>query len=181
MPRKKQEPPALETEDIHGLLARAEQGAERALDLLKEKLDDSFWLKAVNLGNLAEATLIRRMAGGEKHLVVREVLERRLAAMKAEIAGPDPSPLEKLLADRIAFCWLALQQAENAYQSADSLSLAQAAFAQKRIDAAHRRYMTAISTLAQVRRLQIPPTMTQVNIAEQQTNIAAPAAPALAG
>ena len=89
----------------HDLLARAEQGAERALDLLKEKLDDSFWLKAVNLGNLAEATLIRRMAGGEKHLVVREVLERRLAAMKAEIAGPDPSPLEKLLADRIAFCW----------------------------------------------------------------------------
>ena len=182
MPRKKQEPKALETEDIRGLLARAEQGEARALDLLKEKVDESFWLKVVSLSGMAETTLIRRMAGGDKHLLVREVLERRLAAMKADVAGPDPTPLERLLADRVAFTWLSLQLAENAYLSVDSMTLPQAAAAQKRIDACHRRHMTAIRTLAQVRRLQLP--VVQVNVAQagaRQLNVAAPAASLTAG
>jgi hypothetical protein len=50
-------------------------------------------------------------------------------------------------------------------------SLTQAVFHQHRITAAHNRYLSAIRTLAHVRRLQAP--HVQVNIAEQQLNVAA--------
>ena len=49
-------------------------------------------------------------------------------------------------------------------------SLTQATFHQHRITVAHNRYLSAIRTLAQVRRLQVP--AMQVNIAEQQLNVA---------
>jgi hypothetical protein len=50
------------------------------------------------------------------------------------------------------------------------LTLRQAEFHQKRITMAHNRYLSAIRTLAQVRRLGVP--AVQVNIGEQQVNVA---------
>ena len=50
------------------------------------------------------------------------------------------------------------------------LTLGQAEFHQKRITKAHNRYLSAIRTLAQVRRLGVP--AVQVNIGEQQVNVA---------
>jgi hypothetical protein len=50
---------------------------------------------------------------------------------------------------------------------------------QKRIDAAHRRYLSAIKTLATVRKLALP--ALQVNIARRQVNVLGPTAAPDAG
>ena len=92
--------------------------------------------------------------------------------MTRELAGHAPTPVEALLVDRIIVCWMHLHYAETIYvQNMQDYSLTQAAFHQHRITAAHNRYLSAIRTLAQVRRLQAP--HVQVNIAEQQLNVAA--------
>ena len=94
-----------------------------------------------------------------------------LDAMGQELSGPEPSPLERLLVERIVMCWLHLYYAEAIYiQSMSELTLRQAEFHQKRITLAHNRYLSAIRTLAQVRRLGVP--AVQVNIGEQQVNVA---------
>ena len=92
--------------------------------------------------------------------------------MTRELAGHAPTPVEALLVDRIVICWMHLHYAETIYvQNMQDYSLPQAAFHQHRITAAHNRYLSAIRTLAHVRRLQAP--HVQVNIAEQQLNVAA--------
>ena len=47
-------------------------------------------------------------------------------------------------------------------------------FHQRRIDHAHKRYLSALRTLDQVRKLALP--VLQVNIARRQVNVAAGAA-----
>ena len=50
-------------------------------------------------------------------------------------------------------------------QNITELSVRQAQYQQQRIDQAHRRYLGAIKSFAQVRRLQLP--AVQVNIRQQ--------------
>ena len=69
-------------------------------------------------------------------------------------------------------CWLHLHGVEAIYvQNMSTFSLMQHDFYQRRLSMAQRRYLSAITALAQVRRLQAP--NVQVNIAEQQLNVAA--------
>ena len=57
-----------------------------------------------------------------------------LDAMGQELAGPESSPLEHLVAERIVMCWLHLYYAEAVYiQSMQELTLRQSEFHQKRI------------------------------------------------
>jgi hypothetical protein len=65
-------------------------------------------------------------------------------------------------------CWLQLYYTECIYvQSLEaSLTIRQAEFHQQRISKAQARYLAAIRTLAQVRRLGVP--AVQVNIGHQQ-------------
>jgi hypothetical protein len=96
---------------------------------------------------------------------------RKLPLLKAELAGPDPTPLERLLADRVAACWLQLHYYEAILaQSLGNMTIAQGHYQQRRIDSAHRRYLAAIKTLALVRKLAVP--VLQVNIAKKQVNVA---------
>ncbi len=66
---------------------------------------------------------------------------------------------------------------EWVYASADGLSIKQADFHQRRIDRAHGRFLSAVRTLATVRKLALP--VLQVNIARRQVTVAG--GPALSG
>ncbi|HLW63956.1 MAG TPA: hypothetical protein VKS79_01470, partial [Gemmataceae bacterium] len=95
------------------------------------------------LGNLAqqvEVSLIGNAAG--KNLSFKEGLTRKMELLRQEIAGPNPTILERLLAERIALCWLALHDAEIRFAQMRDLSIAQAESWQSRIDRAHRRYLS---------------------------------------
>ncbi len=109
---------------------------------------------------------------GEQNLAVQEIYERKLDAMRQELAGPEASLLERLLADeRIVMCWLHLYYAEAVYtQNIGDLTLRQAEFHQQRITKAHNRYLSSIRTLAQVRHLGVP--AIQVNVGEKRVNMA---------
>jgi hypothetical protein len=170
--------------DVIQLVRRAERGDEAAMPVLRNALDsDGVLVEAAgNLASQVEATLIRNAAG--KNLLFKEATERKMARLRREVAGADPTPLEHLLADRVALCWLALHDAEIRFAQSRDLTIKQADFWQKRIDCAHRRYLSAIKTLATVRKLALP--ALQVNIARKQVNVLNPGAegntgPALVG
>jgi hypothetical protein len=93
--------------------------------------------------------------------------------MRSELAGPSPTPLGRLLVDRIVTCWLQISDADVRAAQAKDLSPSWAEFYQRRMDRAHRRYLSAIKTLATVRRLVLPVLVGQVNIAGKQVNVAA--------
>lgn len=102
-------------------------------------------------------------------LVIREAFRRKLDEVRDELAGPDPTPMERLLADRAAWCWAEVNIRQSAYENSDNLSIRQAEFHQRRIDAAHRRFLSAIKTLATVRKLALP--ALRINVAQNQVNL----------
>ena len=75
---------------------------------------------------------------------------------------------------RIGLCWGHLALAESDYLrrfNQGGLSLPMADFFDRHRDRAHRRYLQAVKALAQVRKL-LGASVTQVNIAENQVNVA---------
>ncbi len=74
--------------------------------------------------------------------------------------------------ERIVACWLQVAYADHhaARFEQQGGRFVQGEYWQRQQDRAHRRYLSAIRTLAQVRRLLQP--AVQVNIAENQVNVA---------
>jgi hypothetical protein len=106
--------------------------------------------------------------------VSRLSVEARAEAIAKDLAAGTPSPLEELLIERVVLCWLQLHLAET--QCAGGLKSNtgpdRTDFYDRLAERAHRRYLSAIRSLAQVRRLELP-TLTQFNVATNQVNIAA--------
>src|SRR5215212_533297 len=83
-----------------------------------------------------------------------------------------PSPLERLLAERVVATWLQIQLFEGLYASGMSknMTIAQGSYHQKRLDQTYRRHLSAIRALAQMRKLLKGTAITQINIADKQIN-----------
>jgi hypothetical protein len=162
---------ANDVSDLPAVLRRARSGDESALPALRRVLDTGELVES--LGNLAlqvEATLIKNAAG--ENLAFKEGVGRKMAKIRADLAGLDAPPLERLLADRVAVCWLSLHDVEVRFAQSKDLTIKQADYWQRRINSAHKRYLSAIKTLAMVRKLALP--ALQVNIARKQVNVVAP-------
>ena len=95
-----------------------------------------------------------------------------------ELAGPNPSPLEKLLAERVAIsrfrcyyyeCLCAMGLRKDTLNVDDHKH--------KRLARAQKDFLSACRTLAQVRKLELP--FVQVNVAERQQvqNLIVPGGP----
>ena len=151
---------------------QADQGDEKALTAIRKWLDEtpSARERIGDLARTAEESLVRLTS---KSPLIQEGLHTKLNALRREVGGLEPTPLEDLLARRIAACWLQVHYLEAIY--ADNvenhgLGSKWSESLQRSMDRAQRRYLSAIKTLVQVRRLLGP--MVQVNIAEKQVNIA---------
>jgi hypothetical protein len=169
-------PDAAEHARVTGLIVRAQGGDAQALHDLRALM---VWAPSWHQQYPGPVTRVRRMlleATVGKNLLDREMWERRAAAMEQELAGPHPTLLERTLCERIASCWLDVQLADLtcAEKLKESLSFAAGDFWQRRQDRSHARYLSAVQTLARVRRL-LAPVVAQVNIAQpgaQQLNVA---------
>jgi hypothetical protein len=153
------------------LLKRATKGDKTVLPELRRLLDAEPWLwqQAGDLSVQAERSWISMVAG--ENLVASESAPRKMDALRRELAGPNPSVLERLLVDRVVLCWFQVNYCETLFaQWAKDLTIPQADYHQRRLDRAHGRYLLAIRTLACVRRLLVAPV--QVNIGAQQVNVA---------
>src|SRR5450631_963967 len=114
---------------------------------MREFMKDPYIMEVFgNLARHAEKTLIRKMAVDA--VAVREGVSRKMEAMRADLNGSAPTPLGGLLVERIAVCWLHLYHLEYIYANKESMSLDLAAHYQRCIDRAHKRFLTAIKTLA---------------------------------
>jgi hypothetical protein len=155
--------------ELQKVLDRAQRGDERTLPVLRELLKQPYYLDACgDLARHAEDALIRKHAG--ENVAVWEELFCKAAALRAELAGPASTPLERVLVERIVACWLHLYHLEMVY--AGSHGMEWAAHHQRCLDRAHKRYLSAIKTLAVVRKLAVP--VVQVNLARKQVNVAGP-------
>jgi hypothetical protein len=112
-------------------------------------------------------TIIRNAAG--ESVIVQEAIAQKLESVQSELAGPNPTPIERLLAERASLCWALVNWYETLFQGVESKSMTQADFHQRKIDKAHARFLSAVRTLAQIRKLALP--TLQVNIAKNQVNM----------
>jgi hypothetical protein len=160
-------------EKLRDLLRLAAKGKEVAVPEIRLILDehpDLAW-RFVHVARIAEDALIEKMTK-EGDLATREIMRCQLEAMREEIAGENPSPLERLLAERIVATWLQIQLFEGLYASGMSkgMTIAQGSYHQKRLDQTYRRHLSAIRALAQIRKLLKGTAITQINIADKQIN-----------
>jgi hypothetical protein len=155
---------------LRDLLKQTEKGDEKAVPAIREILDETPDLAwgLRNIGKMAERLLIKEMTR-EEDLLGKQMMEHQLESMRSEIAGEDPSPLELLLTERIVATWLQVQLFESLYASGlGRHTINQGNYYQKRLDRAHKNHLSAIRTLAQIRKMG--PAAVQINIAEKQIN-----------
>jgi hypothetical protein len=155
---------------LRDLTEKAQEGGEDAALAIREILDgspDLAWRLIKGLGEMAESAMIGEITRDED-LASKEFLKHQLESMRIEVAGDDPSPLERLLAERVVATWLQVQLFEGLFaMGLKSGTLRQDDHRQKRLDRAHQRHLSAIRTLAQIRKLG--PSV-QINIADKQIN-----------
>jgi hypothetical protein len=106
---------AASTARLQELVRRAQQGDRSVLPELREALDANpkLWQSYGDLALQAQAIWLDLIAG--KDLALQECVLRKLEAMRADLAGPAPTPLEKLLVERVAACWLQTMYADALY------------------------------------------------------------------
>jgi len=157
-------------DEIRDLLRRAQSGDETVLPVLRKEMDHFPKLASQcgDLARIAQHELITVISG--ENLLTKEALPRKLEEMREELAGPTPTPLEKIMVERVVACWLAVQHAEVlvAQQTFGTVTVQQIELYQRRLDRAHKRYLSAIRTFAQIRKMG----PVQINVAEQQVNMA---------
>jgi hypothetical protein len=110
------------------------------------------------------------LQASEGNVLAQEAMRRKIATVRAELEGDSPTPVERLLAERASLCWFMVYWYESTYANADGWPKHQVELQQRKIDRAHARFLSAVRTLAQVRKLAVP--ALQVNIAKNQVNVA---------
>jgi hypothetical protein len=135
-----------------------EQDVAISADLLEEYY---------NLAEICENALIRAYA--DSNAIEELGIKSRVRLLRQELAGPRPSPLESILIERIACCWIQAHHADILTATWRNATIPQAEYLQRRQDHTARRFLQACKALAQVRKLLGP--NIQVNVAEKQVNI----------
>jgi hypothetical protein len=116
-------------------------------------------------GEWLRTSIANKASGG--NLLTREAIHRQIDSVRAELEGPNPTPIERLLAERASLCWQIANWYESRFiENTGDMSIGQADYQQRRLDRAHRRFLSAVETLARVRKLAVP--MLQVNVAKNQ-------------
>ncbi len=151
--------------EVQDLVTRASRGETAALPALQQLLDTlgpCLIDQVRDLGQQTEGAWLSALCGND--LAAQEVLVRQLLAMKTSLVGAQDGPLEALLIERVAVTWVGVQHAEM--QLARHLRQSSPPHEdrlQQRVDRASRRFLAAVKTLAQIRKLG-PKTAIQVNI-----------------
>jgi hypothetical protein len=96
----------------------ADRGNQKALAVTRKLFDmfPTMWDDYGSLAAAAEGALVDLYAG--QSVLTREALRKRLAEMRARLAGPEASPLEQLLVERVVACWLHSYHADFDYARA---------------------------------------------------------------
>ena len=157
MPDRSDDSTLTDLDHLRAVLERAEQGDDTAVPELRKALDahPSIWERYGDLARQARDAWLGHVAGD--NLLLRESLDRKLAAFELELGLAQSSPLERLVIGRVVACWLMAEYADLVCTRSLQGGELDQRIAHKRQKAAHRRLLTSISQLAFVRRLLHPP------------------------
>jgi len=162
------------------IVKRGEKLADRILEAIEEARSGD----ATKLNQLYDEVpyLLREIA--ELYLQAEQSIVRwfgglgkgpqlHLEAMREDLGYDVSGGLERLLIDRLVVCWLRVQQAERIVTMRDKESLTnkEREPTLRRLEVANKTFLRACKTLAQVRKL-MKRDFAQINIAQQQVNIA---------
>jgi hypothetical protein len=160
---------APDTTVLFETITRADSGDATALEQLREVLREvpDVVRHVSDLAANAEIAILGNVPPGAQALFRRQtsILRRELAEEGTGTA------LERMLIRRIGLDYVASLQADRvrALAPGERRSLELSRFYDQQADRAHRRFLASVETLARVRKLIAP---IQINIAEQQVNVA---------
>jgi len=121
------------------------------------------------LGDTTQSLQTRIMEHISSRPGMVEVMKLRAKTKTRELGYEKGSALERVLIDHVVTAWLRLQMIEWRYQtfSDQGGSFKEGAYWDHKLDAAHKRFLRAVETLAKVRSLlkRVP---VQINVAQQQ-------------
>jgi hypothetical protein len=128
--------------------------AERLREVLTEHPAGRLWERIPGPPKVAEDFALEHTPGITPG--VRVCWRVQLADIRRELAGEDPSPVESLLAQHAALCWLRLAETELQFtaHTAKSHTLTAGAYWDKRLSTAQRRFTRAVETLERVRMMR---------------------------
>lgn len=155
----------------------ARKGNRRILPILRRKLDEhpELWKHFGDLTIQAREKWLQLIAG--KDLYLAETMRLHLDAMRTELAGPNPSPLDRLLVDRILATHvqvLYFEAMETTDPAVENMRLAR--YRIDRREQAHRQFLSAVKMLATVRNLVARTNFIQVEVVQRPMNMQAPSA-----
>lgn len=159
----------LATCDILQLRELADKGNTEAREALRKQLQDKPELaqQLTTLAFAAQEGRLQQML--DKMDGARLLFREQMRDMQQRIAGDNPTPLERLLADRVVMCWFDVQDHELRYSMLNGESTyKQFEWRSRMLDRARNRYLSAVIALAKIRRLALPAML--VNIADKQIN-----------
>ena len=152
---------------LNSLVARADKGDVAAGDeldaLIRECPTGLAEKMMIGLARIAENAMIDRCVGKGK-LGQAAFMRADIGRVRDSVAGPSPSAVERLLAERVALCWLDYhyQEITCVRRNGGDETIRQADLSSRQRDRAHRRYLAALKALASVRK--IPIVAVQVNV-----------------
>jgi hypothetical protein len=148
------------------ILARAAKGDARVYDAAMALLDSPRGVGLIagvfNLANLAKLALVNTVAGED--YLAQEAMMRGMEVAAASLAGPDPSPIERVLAERIAVDQFVVSRCELRAARIHG-TMPQIEHEHRLLDRAHQRLLQSIKALAAVRKLAVPVLVGQLNVA----------------
>jgi hypothetical protein len=162
---------------LEAVLDLARSGRKEILPMLRQVLDKhpELWQHFGNLALQTQESWLLLISG--KDLYLAESLRLHLDTMRKEMAGPSPSPLDRLLVDRILACHvqsLYFDAMETTDPTAENMRVARYRMARR--DQAHRHFLSAVKMLATVRNLVARTNVIQIELLNPPM-VHAPAAP----
>jgi hypothetical protein len=143
---------------LQALVKRGNDGDPAALAALRQTLDlhPEIWQHHGDLAALSQASWLHLIAGPD--VLLGESVRRKAEELRARLAGPSPSPLERLLVDVIVSGWLQSTYADASFAQAADKQTTPAALRelQGRQESAQRRLLAAVKQLALVKKLLMP-------------------------
>lgn len=160
---------------LAAMIKLAEGGDEQAGKAVLEacRTVPRLWEMLSILSGQAERAWVDLVVAATPHdQVARAVVEQDLRRKRREVAGEGATPLEELLAQRVALCWVAASFADEQYANKvrQGMSFKEGEYYARRCEQANRNLLRSAEALARVRRLLTP--AIQLNVADKQVNVA---------
>ena len=140
-------------EELRMLVSRATRGDPQAVPALRKYLQEhpEVWQNVGDLAQLAADQQLTLVCSG--NVLLRESLLLQLEAFKQQLVEAPGSPLETILIDRIAVCWLQANAADVILAQNHQANPSQWDFMQRRAERAQKNLLAAVKELCAVRKL----------------------------